>query len=175
MSISISGLWVYLNRELTQIKKGHTAPVMWSSVDEYSAEMLTFENPHAGVDQFNINLTDFYVLPELNRLHFGFWYKKWTYNTVDDETPRLVFSMSLVDQDGHMYPANRFVISESMSLYETFQYRSVEDIDIHTIDTLTLKIELLERGVEEDQVVDHIEFVIYDAGVHHVTTFDEKQ
>lgn len=172
LTLTIVLSWLYLDWELYQIKKGNVAPVWWDSVDEYSAELLTFTNPHRKMENFGITMTDFYVFPELNRLHFGFWYKKWIYNTKNEETPEIVFSFTLIDNEGKEYPANRFIISDHMSVFERFQRRGAEGIDIGSIETLTLKINLLrnEKGIG-DQIVETQEFMIYDSKVDRLSKF----
>lgn len=158
----IIGSIVYLNWDLYEIKKGHKLPVMWSSIDDYIADIQRFETPKKKVEKFNLNITDFYILPDLERLHFGIWYSKWSYNTVDDDIPRIVFSILIIDDIGNVYPANTFSLDSSIGLFYRYQNREVRGLRIDQVNTLTMQIQKLRTVDGEDIIVDTEEILIYE-------------
>jgi len=65
------------------------------------------------------------------------WYKKWNYNAVDK-----LFNITLKDNNGKIYESYKYSILPSVGLFETFQIREINEVDLNQIESLSISISL---------------------------------
>ncbi|MFS1513433.1 hypothetical protein VQL36_13455 [Chengkuizengella sp. SCS-71B] len=162
IGLAIVGFFLFLqkNWELMQYKYGFIKPLIYYKEDPRPrAELLTIQLKEHNLKDINIKLTDLYYSPDTNRLHFGFWYNKWSFN--NDSIDLGVFHFNLVDDQGKTYSKNNNFSVEGV--YEIFEYIGIDDIDLYGIDTLRMYIHPLDFKSGTINILDSIkEIKIYD-------------
>lgn len=142
--------YLYLDRELISLKSGDTLPIQWANPYEKKEEPIQITKSNQKLSNPDVHITPLYYLPQSKEIHFGLWYKKWSYQS--DKIPARVFQTTFKDEEGKVFDRET-VTKVTSGLFDEFHYRSVS-VELSNQNSVEMTISLIE---EEGDTVTPIE------------------
>lgn len=132
---------LYIDRELISLKSGDTLPIQWTKPYENNEEPIQITDSNQELSNPDVHITPLYYLPQSKEIHFGLWFKKWSYQA--DKIPERVFQTTFKNESGKQFDSE-LVTRVTSGLFDEFHYRSIS-VDLTNQNSIEMTISLIEE------------------------------